>query len=185
MFGGVQMISVILTTYNRGEKFLSKAIRSVINQSHKDWELIIVDDCSTDKTKDYCDKYVDKPIGLMTPNEAINVTDYPHDSRISYIRLDKNFGSDTKPKNEGFKISRGEYVLFLDDDVTLRKHALRSLVKHMGKYDVVYGDMWIKPNEEPGIAYDFDRQFLMFRNFIDTSCCFNEAGVYGVHWRLG
>lgn len=163
------MISVIIATYNRSKTFLPKAIESVRNQSYKDWELIIVDDCSTDGTQELCQKYADKPIGLMNVVEATDTVNYLHDSRIRYIRLNKNSGSDTHPKNEGFKESHGEYVLFLDDDVQLRRHALRSLVKHMDKYDVVYGDMWIEPNKQPGIAHDFDVQFLMYRNFIDSS----------------
>ena len=52
-------ISVILPVFN-GERFIAKAIESVLDQSLKDFELIIVDDCSTDSTSDICDEWKKK-----------------------------------------------------------------------------------------------------------------------------
>ncbi|MBT5862849.1 MAG: glycosyltransferase, partial [Gammaproteobacteria bacterium] len=57
-------ISIILPTYNRAELFLERAIDSVVNQSYKDWELIIIDNNSTDNTKVLVDSYKDKQIYL-------------------------------------------------------------------------------------------------------------------------
>lgn len=146
-------ISVVLTTYNRANTFLPKAIESVINQTYKNWELIIVDDCSTDNTREVVSKYT-------------------NDSRVQYHRLSKNSGSDTKPKNEGTRKATGNYIIYLDDDVRLRKKALKkllTLLRMNRAVDVAYGDMWISSHNQPGIARDFDAQFLMLRNFIDTS----------------
>lgn len=146
------MISVIMSTFNRADTFLPKSIESVRKQSLKDWELIIVDDCSFDNTQEVVESY--------------------QDQRIKYIKLNENFGSDTHPKNVGASASTGEYLLFLDDDVVLRPNALKTLKKELDsnpQLDVVYGDMWITPNNEAGIAHDYDRQFLMLRNYIDTS----------------
>lgn len=145
-------VSVVMSTYNRAADFLPKAIKSVINQSFTDWELIVVDDCSTDKTGRVVASFRDK--------------------RIKYTKLDENFGSDTRPKNVGTMMARGEYIAFLDDDVKYRKHTLRTFVNYLDAHpetDVVYGDMWILPNMEAGIAHDFDAQFLLLRNYIDTS----------------
>lgn len=145
-------ISVILSTYNRANTYLPQAIQSVISQTFGNWELIIVDDCSTDNTEEVVRSFKDK--------------------RIKYHRLDINSGSDTKPKNDGTKLSDGGYIMYLDDDVQLRPTAFRKLSKLLStnpSIDVVYGDMWIRPVEKPGIAMDFDRQFLMVRNYIDTS----------------
>ena len=55
-------ISIILPTYNRAELFLSRAIDSVINQSYKDWELIIIDNNSIDNTKDLINSYKNNKI---------------------------------------------------------------------------------------------------------------------------
>ena len=53
------MISVILPTYN-GEKYLKKSIDSIVYQTYEDWELIIIDDCSTDNTIKEIERYIKK-----------------------------------------------------------------------------------------------------------------------------
>lgn len=148
-------ISIILTTYNRADKFLPESIESVLNQSYGEFELIIVDDASTDNTKSVVSSY--------------------KDPRIKYIRMPENWGSDTRPKNIGASEASGTYLMFLDDDVRLTKDALVDLSRVLDEnheIDVVYGDMMIVREDgktEPGIARDFDAQFLMLRNYIDTS----------------
>ncbi|AJC49332.1 glycosyltransferase family 2 protein [Allofrancisella guangzhouensis] len=91
------LVSIVVPTYN-AEQFIVETIFSVINQTYVDWEIIVVDDCSTDNTK----KLV---------KELIN-----QDSRICLIELDKNFGGPAGPRNHGVKKSRGEYIAFLDSD---------------------------------------------------------------------
>ena len=54
-------ISVILTTYNRGRTYLRQAIQSVVNQTYKNWELIIFDNYSTDNTDDIINQYKKVP----------------------------------------------------------------------------------------------------------------------------
>ena len=146
-------ISVITSTYNRSKDFLPKCIDSIQKQSGVSLEHIIVDDCSTDGTEAY-----------IRERMATNKT-------IKYFKMGSNSGSDTKPKNFGISQAKGNYLLFLDDDVELRKGALNNLYTFLKKTksDVVYGDMWIKPMEERGIAHDFDLQLLSLRNYIDTS----------------
>ncbi|MBP5722770.1 MAG: glycosyltransferase family 2 protein [Bacteroidales bacterium] len=85
--------SIIIPTYNRAA-FLPKAISSVLAQSFSDWELIIVDDGSTDNTKDVVAQY--------------------SDSRITYI-FQQN-AERSAARNNGITHSVGEYVLFLDSD---------------------------------------------------------------------
>lgn len=148
------MISVVVSTHNRSQR-LKKAIQSVLNQTFTDWELIIVDDKSTDDTK--------------------AVVDVLHDPRIRYFTTKRNFGCDTKPKNTGILESKGEYIAFLDDDNQYRPDHLSILLKGIDeKTDIVYGDRWLtdetnRIQPQLGIAKDFDPAFLMQRNFIDTS----------------
>lgn len=145
-------ISIITSTYNRAKDYLPKCIKSVKAQRGVSYEHIIVDDCSTDNTEEYIDRLRAK-------------------ERIVYIKTDKNFGSDPGPKNIGLKAAKGKYVLFLDDDVQLRPGALMALQTKLEeeKLDVVYGDMWIMPHNEKGIAKDFNLQLLSLINYIDTS----------------
>lgn len=89
------LFSVIVPAYNSGS-FISKCIESVLNQTCRDFELIIVDDGSKDDTLMLCRKY----------EEA--------DGRLRVIH--KENGGHTSARNEGLKNARGEYVLFLDSD---------------------------------------------------------------------
>ena len=89
-------VSIIIPTYNRAN-LLSRAIKSVLNQTFKDFELIIVDDGSTDNTKQVVEKF------------------QKEDSRIKYI-WQENSGAPARPKNTGIKNAKGNYIAFLDDD---------------------------------------------------------------------
>ncbi len=91
------VVSVIISTYNRAQ-FLIKAIESVLNQTFQSFELIIVDDGSTDETEKIVKEFQKK------------------DKRIKYILLEENSGGPSKPKNIGIDISSGKYLAFLDDD---------------------------------------------------------------------
>lgn len=145
-------ISIITSTFNRRDTFLPNCIESVQKQSYKNIEHIIIDDCSTDETEQYVKNLMSKGY------------------KLRYYKTEQNTGSDTRPKNIGIKKATGKYILHLDDDVSLRPKAIEHLVKEIEKgYDVVYGDMWLVQMNEPGIAHDFDLQFLSLRNYIDTS----------------
>ena len=86
--------SVIITTYNR-VNLLKKAINSVINQAFTDWELIIVNDCSTDSTKEFLDSL--------------------SNSKITVIHNETNLHKGAA-RNVGIKNCSGEFICFLDDD---------------------------------------------------------------------
>ncbi len=86
--------SVIIPTYNRAS-LLGRAIRSVLTQTFKDYELLVIDDASSDDTK--------------------NVVQSFNDERIIYIRREQNGGS-SATRNTGIKQARGRYISFLDDD---------------------------------------------------------------------
>lgn len=89
------LVSVVIPTYNRAN-LLPNAINSVINQTFKNWELIIVDDGSIDNTKDVISEFIKK------------------DSRVKYF-YQKNSGQPSA-MNLGIKNSKGNYIAFLDDD---------------------------------------------------------------------
>lgn len=148
-------ISVIMATHNRADKFLSKAIESVVGQSIDDWELIVVDDGSTDNTEEVVKSFKDK--------------------RIKYIKREEASGTHCRPLNEGIAASKGEYIAYLDDDNEYYPFHLEVLAKTLDnnpELDVAYCDMIIDYGDGklvPGIAIDFDPQFLIRRNYIDTS----------------
>lgn len=89
-------ISIIMPVFN-SESVVGCAIESIINQSLQEWELLIVDDCSSDRTCEVIDEYVKR------------------DCRISLYRKKKNEGPG-KAKNLGLQMAKGKYVTFVDSD---------------------------------------------------------------------
>ena len=87
-------ISVIIPTYNR-ENLIGKAITSALNQTYKNLEVLIIDDGSTDNTKEIIDKFSDK--------------------RVKYIKLKENLGG-SNARNIGIKMATGKFISFQDSD---------------------------------------------------------------------
>lgn len=92
-------VSVVMPTYRNDGYALKRAIKSVINQTYNNWELIIIDD---NKEKKYS-RMVKKIIYELK------------DKRIIYIKNEKNLGS-ARTRNKGIEYARGKYITFLDDD---------------------------------------------------------------------
>lgn len=92
-------ISVVMSVYN-GEKYLNKSMDSILNQTFKDFEFIIIDDCSTDKSYQILERYRNS------------------DTRIKLIRKNKNIGVKgfIKNLNLGIKEARGQYIARMDQD---------------------------------------------------------------------
>lgn len=96
-----KLVSVVITTYNRKINFLNRAIKSVLKQTHTNFELLVVDDNNSDSI---LRKEIEDRISL-----------YKDDYRLIYISHDKNRGA-CAARNTGIKNSRGKYIAFLDDD---------------------------------------------------------------------
>lgn len=113
--------SIIMPVYN-GERFIEDAIQSIIQQNIDNYELIIIDDGSTDKTGDVCKKFVNK--------------------KIKYIKtVNKGAGH---ARNIGIKKSKGDWILFIDcDDLYLYGSFSNKFVKYLKdslreKIDIIY-----------------------------------------------
>lgn len=110
--------SIIIPAYNV-ENYIEKAINSVKSQTFKNFEIIIVEDCSTDNTKEVIKKY-------------------KKEATIIYHKKNKCLGG---ARNSGIKVARGEYIVFLDsDDYLNNNEVLEKLDKLIGKQtvDVIY-----------------------------------------------
>lgn len=101
------MVSVIVPVY-KVEKYIEKCINSIINQTYKNLEIILVDDGSPDNCPQICDDYAKR------------------DSRIRAIHTENQGVSCAR--NAGIKASSGEYITFVDSDDWLPKHAIEQLV---------------------------------------------------------
>lgn len=107
------MISIIAPVFNTGE-YLRQCMDSVINQTVTDWELIMVDDGSTDGSQDIIKEYVG------------------NDSRISFYA--SNAGCVSVARNTGIKHAKGDWILFLDSDDYLLPDCLENLLKASNEY---------------------------------------------------
>ena len=90
------LVSIVMPAYNC-EDFIGIALDSVINQTYQNWEVIVVDDCSTDNTAKLVQEYVKK------------------DNRIKYHKLDRNSGA-AVARNKAVDLANGKYMAFLDSD---------------------------------------------------------------------
>jgi glycosyltransferase involved in cell wall biosynthesis len=104
-------VSVIMPTYNRAH-MISKSIESVLSQTFKDWELIIVNDGSTDNTKEVVAKY--------------------NDPRIVY--LEKENGGPSSARNLGLRYAKGEYITYCDDDNIIFPYHLETLYGYLDRH---------------------------------------------------
>lgn len=109
------IISIIVPVYNV-ELYLERCIESILNQSFKDIEIILIDDGSTDLSGKICDRYVEI------------------DDRIICIHQ-KNMGV-SSARNKGIEISRGQYIGFIDSDDLVHKDMYKILYEAINKYNV-------------------------------------------------
>jgi glycosyltransferase involved in cell wall biosynthesis len=123
------LVSVVLPTYKRAH-LLAQAIRSVLDQTHANLELIVVDDNSPDDT-------------------AVVVQSFD-DPRIRYVKNDPNLKL-PRALNRGFSLTRGEYLTWTSDDNLLAPTAIEKMVGVLaaGKCDFVYADYWLFSEQDP------------------------------------
>lgn len=110
------LVSIIMPSWNTG-RFIAESIQSVIDQTYKKWELIIVDDCSTDNT--------DEVVATFK------------DDRIKYLKNEKNSGA-ALTRNRAMREAQGEWVAFLDSDDLWTPQKLEYQLKFMKKNNLVF-----------------------------------------------
>lgn len=106
------LVSVIVGVYNKAQ-YLVECLRSVLAQTYRKWELIVVDDASTDGSWEIVREIAKS------------------DSRIRIMRRDCNSGGCGIPRNDGARLSRGGILMFLDADDAWCRHKMESQVKYM------------------------------------------------------
>lgn len=116
-------VSVVMPLYN-SEKYVAQAIESVMEQTFKNWELIVVDDGSTDRSCEIVEKYVE------------------NDNRIKLLRNPSPNRMPSSPRNIGIQAAEGQYIAFLDsDDVWLKEKLSQQLcLFEDNRAAVVYSD---------------------------------------------
>lgn len=171
-------VSVVIPAYNC-ERFISDAIESILRQSYKDYEIVIVDDGSTDKTAEIIKQY--------------------NNEKIKYIY--QTNGGPAKARNTGIFNSKGEYIAFLDQDDAWLTNKLKlqvEVLENNNRVGLVYTDIYIVRDDVfNNSTLKFRRSFqirppqrgkvlkdLFLENFIPTSSvmvhreCFEKIGMF-------
>lgn len=110
------LVSIIVPVYN-AERFLEDTINTVLNQTYKNWELLLVNDCSKDNSKKIANKYLS--------------------DKIKWIDMDQNSGA-ALTRNKGIELSTGRYICFLDADDLWEKEKLEKQINFMNETDSAF-----------------------------------------------
>lgn len=159
------MVSVIIPAYNRS-RTIERAVKSVLNQTYSDIEVIVVDDCSTDET---CD-----------------VVRQMKDPRVKLIQLEKNSGA-CVARNEGIRYAKGALIALQDSDDAWRQTKLQSQMASLLKYnaDVVFGkiqrhnykgeDIQVYPTMKEGIV---SLESVLVKSIVSTQTILAKREVF-------
>ncbi|HTB53349.1 MAG TPA: glycosyltransferase [Ferruginibacter sp.] len=108
------LVSVLMTSYNR-EKYIEEAIKSVLSSTYTNFELIIVDDCSKDRTVEIAKNYAAKDPRIKVYVNEQNLGDYPN-------------------RNKAASYAKGKYIKYLDADDLIYYYGLEVMVNYMERY---------------------------------------------------
>ncbi|MDY3063133.1 MAG: glycosyltransferase family 2 protein, partial [Bacteroidaceae bacterium] len=154
----IPSISISMPAYN-AENYICEAIESIMAQTFTDWELIVVDDCSNDKTYSIASKLAEK------------------DNRIRIIKRQENSGSARLPRFDGVIVAHGKYICAIDSDDTIEPEYLQKMINRQKQTqsDIVLGRMRLcnqKLQEDgrmiPKADYDMDKVFCGRESVIAT-----------------
>jgi len=131
-------ISIIMATYNRGH-FICETLDSILNQTFLNWECLIIDDGSTDTTRDVIEPYLIK------------------DSRLKYYSRTNNYKKGLPGcRNQGLNLAKGDYVIFFDDDDIVHPDNLKICIELITNEKVDYV-RYLREVFVGNFLVDFDR----------------------------
>lgn len=154
------LVSIVLPVYN-GEKFLAQSINSILSQTYKEFELIIVNDCSTDSTENIIQHYLTV------------------DKRIKCLKNEKNYKL-PRSLNEGFLVAKGKYFTWTSDDNIFHKTAIETMVDYLEKHSeiqLVYCD-YNEINENGEIVKKIcveQPEQLIYKNIVGACFLYRES----------
>ena len=125
------LVSIITPSYNSA-KFIKQCIESVIAQTYTNWEMIIVDDCSQDNSKE--------KIIILSKNDA----------RIKTVFLDENIGA-AEARNVAIQKAKGKYIAFLDSDDLWHPQKLEKQICFMSKKNIAFSYTTYQSISEDGL----------------------------------
>jgi len=159
------LVSIIMPSYNTG-KYIGDSIRSVLAQTYTNWELIIVDDCSTDDTDEV-------------------VAPYLQDPRIRYLKNERNSGAAIS-RNYALREAKGKWIAFLDSDDLWVPEKLEKQLAFMKEngYAFTYTDYMIRLNDQ-WLPYIYTGPKVVNRRKMYNYCYFSTITVMYDCERIG
>lgn len=118
------LVSIVVPVYNR-ERFLTECVQSVINQNHKNWELLLIDDGSTDNSLKLAQSFAQE------------------DTRIKSIQRNRQLKGAPTCRNIGLENTKGDYVIFLDSDDLMAPYCLEQRLAKV--LELPNNDFWVFP----------------------------------------
>ena len=158
------MVSIIVPVYN-AEQYLRRCVDSILNQEYTDFELLLVNDGSTDGSGAICEEYAGR------------------DSRITVIQKENTGVSDSR--NQALERARGKYLQFLDSDDWITPDATRLFVRAAEEYgcDMVISDFYRVVGERVSPKGDIEEEGVLTREEFAAHMMENPADFYyGVLW---
>lgn len=154
------MVSVLMTAYNR-EKYIAEAIESVLASTYKNFELIIVDDCSKDRTLEIAKSYAEKDIRIKLFLNKKNLGDYPN-------------------RNRAAEYAKGKYLKYVDADDLIYPHGLEIIVEIMEKFpNAGWGLMSLPQDDSRPYPFQLSPQEAYRRNYFEHSL-FHKAPLSSI-----
>ncbi len=138
-------ISVITPMYN-AENYILETINSVLSQTYQNWEMIIIDNCSTDN--------------------SVKIVENIHDKRIQLIKLDYNSGGPARPRNVGIENSKGDYIAFLDADDVWNLSKLEKQIKFINKNKIKFTSFDCSLIDENSKLFELSKKSLIFNKIV-------------------
>ena len=143
------LVSVLMTAFNR-EKYIDEAIESVINSTYQNWELIIVDDCSKDRTVEIAKSYEAKDHRIKVYINEMNLGDYPN-------------------RNKAASYAKGKYIKYIDADDMIYPFGLEIMVDNMEKFiDAGWGLMSMPQDNKQIYPFQLNPLEIYQRHFFYT-----------------
>ena len=155
-------VSIVIPLYN-AEKYFGECLDSILAQTFTDFEVIVVDDCSTDSSPAIVESYAPKFNG-----------------RLRYFKTKKNTGSGTAPRNFGIVYSRGEYLYLMDNDDAITPTALEELYALAKKFDadVIHCEKYYEVPEKFWNDAEFRRNLKPFNYLTGEKIFVNDPLIW-------
>lgn len=158
------VFSIIMPCHN-GAKYISNAIQSVQKQTYEDWELIVINDCSSDNSVEIIKRLAD------------------NDKRIKLFHTEKSTGYPSDVRNVGIKAAKGRFIAFLDCDDMWLPTKLEHQLMYFNKEDVAVVYSWYIKMDENGNQHDIpvrSPEVVTYKKLLGGNVIGNLTGVYDI-----